>query len=131
MEETIGKRINVERTEEALATGAATIAVGCPFCSTMLTDGTRSRGAEDVEVTDVASVCCALCGHLYCHEKIFLIDALLTALPLVLFVLLTFGTAYFVAAEFALVTVDRSEIERRLPGGRARRARPSARRCVS
>ena len=56
MEETIGKRINVERTEEALATGAATIAVGCPFCSTMLTDGTRSRGAEDVEVTDVASV---------------------------------------------------------------------------
>ncbi|HCT81734.1 MAG TPA: Fe-S oxidoreductase, partial [Micromonosporaceae bacterium] len=31
MEETIGKRINVERTEEALATGAKTIAVGCPF----------------------------------------------------------------------------------------------------
>jgi Fe-S oxidoreductase len=56
MEETIGKRINVERTEEALATGAKTIAVGCPFCSTMLTDATRSKGAEDVEVTDVASV---------------------------------------------------------------------------
>ncbi|HZM80775.1 MAG TPA: (Fe-S)-binding protein [Candidatus Limnocylindrales bacterium] len=56
MEETIGKRINVERTEEALATGARTIAVGCPFCSTMLTDGTRAKGAEDVEVIDVASV---------------------------------------------------------------------------
>jgi Fe-S oxidoreductase len=56
MEETIGKRINVERTEEALATGAKTIAVGCPFCSTMLTDGTRAKGAEDVEVIDVASV---------------------------------------------------------------------------
>ena len=56
MEETIGKRINVERTEEALATGAKTIAVGCPFCSTMLTDGTRAKGVEDVEVIDVASV---------------------------------------------------------------------------
>ena len=56
MEETIGKRINVERTEEALATGAKTIAVGCPFCSTMLTDGTRAKGADDVEVIDVASV---------------------------------------------------------------------------
>ncbi len=56
MEETIGKRINVERTEEALATGAKTIAVGCPFCSTMLTDGTRAKGAEDVEVIDVATV---------------------------------------------------------------------------
>jgi Fe-S oxidoreductase len=56
MEEKIGKRINVERTEEALATGAKTIAVGCPFCSTMITDGTRSKGAEDVEVLDVATV---------------------------------------------------------------------------
>ncbi len=56
MEETIGKRINVERTEEALATGAKTIAVGCPFCSTMLFDAKTSKGAEDVEVIDVASV---------------------------------------------------------------------------
>jgi Fe-S oxidoreductase len=56
MEEKIGKRINVERTEEALATGAKTIAVGCPFCSTMITDATRSKGAEDVEVIDVATV---------------------------------------------------------------------------
>ncbi|GAA1609295.1 (Fe-S)-binding protein [Catellatospora bangladeshensis] len=56
MEERIGKRINVERTEEALATGAKTIAVGCPFCSTMITDGVRSKGQEDVEVIDVATV---------------------------------------------------------------------------
>ncbi|MEV0455624.1 (Fe-S)-binding protein [Catellatospora methionotrophica] len=56
MEERIGKRINVERTEEALATGAKTIAVGCPFCSTMITDGVRSKGEEDVEVIDVATV---------------------------------------------------------------------------
>lgn len=56
MEETIGKRINVERTEEALATGAKTIAVGCPFCSTMLFDAKTSKGADDVEVIDVATV---------------------------------------------------------------------------
>jgi Fe-S oxidoreductase len=57
MEEKIGKRINIERTEEALATGAATIAVGCPFCSTMINDGVNSAGvAEAVEVVDVATV---------------------------------------------------------------------------
>jgi len=57
MEERIGKRINVERTEEALATGATTIAVGCPFCSTMITDGVNTTGSgESVEVVDVATV---------------------------------------------------------------------------
>ncbi|WP_213455674.1 heterodisulfide reductase-related iron-sulfur binding cluster [Rhizomonospora bruguierae] len=61
MEERIGKRINVERVEEALATGAKTIAVGCPFCFTMLGDGVTGKKAsgaadQDVEVVDVASV---------------------------------------------------------------------------
>ncbi|SIQ59276.1 (Fe-S)-binding protein [Micromonospora avicenniae] len=57
MEEKIGKRINVERVEEAMATGAKTVAVGCPFCSTMLSDGVNGKGAgEQVEVIDVASV---------------------------------------------------------------------------
>ncbi|MEU4214247.1 (Fe-S)-binding protein [Actinoplanes sp. NPDC026623] len=57
MEERIGKRINVERTEEALATGAKTIAVGCPFCYTMIGDGVTGKGEqENVEVVDVASV---------------------------------------------------------------------------
>jgi Fe-S oxidoreductase len=57
MEERIGKRINIERTEEALATGAATIAVGCPFCYTMLGDGVTAKGEQDnVEVVDVATV---------------------------------------------------------------------------
>jgi Fe-S oxidoreductase len=57
MEEKIGKRINVERTEEALATGAKTIAVGCPFCYTMIGDGVTGKGEqENVEVVDVASV---------------------------------------------------------------------------
>lgn len=57
MEEKIGKRINVDRVEEAMATGARTIAVGCPFCSTMLSDGVNGKNAsEQVEVIDVASV---------------------------------------------------------------------------
>lgn len=57
MEETIGKRINIERTEQALATGAKVIASGCPFCSTMLTDGVKSKEAQDsVQVKDVAEI---------------------------------------------------------------------------
>ncbi len=57
MEETIGKRINVERTEEALGTGAKTIAAACPFCSTMLTDGVKSKEKQDaVQVKDVAEI---------------------------------------------------------------------------
>jgi Fe-S oxidoreductase len=57
MEERIGKRINVERVEEAMSTGAKTVAVGCPFCYTMLGDGITGKGAADqVEVVDVATV---------------------------------------------------------------------------
>jgi Fe-S oxidoreductase len=55
MEETAGKRINIERTEELLATGADTIAVACPFCMTMVTDGVTAKGA-DVPVLDVSEV---------------------------------------------------------------------------
>jgi Fe-S oxidoreductase len=61
MEEKIGKRINVTRTEEALATGADTIAVGCPFCRVMLSDGLTAKQAEggareEVQVLDVAQL---------------------------------------------------------------------------
>ena len=60
MEEHIGKRINHERVDEALATGAATIATGCPFCRVMVTDGVNDRaedaGRAGVEVLDVAQV---------------------------------------------------------------------------
>ena len=58
MEERVGKRINVERVEELLATGADTIAVACPFCMTMMVDGTRAKGA-DVMVQDIAEVVAA------------------------------------------------------------------------
>lgn len=60
MEEKIGKRINLERTDEALATGAEKIVTGCPFCRVMLTDGLTARQGqeqpvgENVEVIDVA-----------------------------------------------------------------------------
>ncbi len=55
MEERTGKRINAERTEELLATGAETIAVACPFCMTMISDGVKASGSE-VPVLDVSEV---------------------------------------------------------------------------
>jgi Fe-S oxidoreductase len=55
MEERAGKRINAERTEELLATGADTIAVACPFCMTMMTDGLNAAGSE-VPVLDISEV---------------------------------------------------------------------------
>jgi Fe-S oxidoreductase len=61
MEERIGQRINQNRTEEAVATGADQIAVACPFCRVMLSDGLttlQASGAarEEVEVLDVAQL---------------------------------------------------------------------------
>jgi Fe-S oxidoreductase/nitrate reductase gamma subunit len=55
MEETMGKRINVERAEQLLATGADTLAVACPFCMTMITDGVKAKGS-DVPVLDISEV---------------------------------------------------------------------------
>ncbi len=48
-------RVNVIRSKELAATGADTVAVGCPFCSTMVTDGLSAIGAE-MEVKDVAEL---------------------------------------------------------------------------
>jgi len=59
MEETIGKNIYVERTQEALATGASTVATACPFCMTMLSDGVKDEQREDVKVRDVAEILAA------------------------------------------------------------------------
>ncbi len=60
MEEHIGKRVNHERVDEALATDASKIATGCPFCRVMMTDGVDDRaeaaGREKVEVLDVAQL---------------------------------------------------------------------------
>ena len=57
MEETEGKRVNIERAEEALALKPDVIGTGCPFCMTMMTDGVKAKdAAESVEVKDVAEL---------------------------------------------------------------------------
>jgi Fe-S oxidoreductase len=55
MEERIGSRINEERTEEAIGTGADVIGVACPYCLVMLDDGAKAKGSP-VQVLDVAQV---------------------------------------------------------------------------
>jgi Fe-S oxidoreductase len=51
------KEVNVERTEDVLETGADIVAVNCPFCSTMLKDGTKHFNKEDqIEVLDIAEM---------------------------------------------------------------------------
>jgi Fe-S oxidoreductase len=57
MEERVGKKINVDRTDEALAVGVDVIGVGCPFCHIMLDDGVKERGADErVAVKDLAEI---------------------------------------------------------------------------
>ena len=57
MEETIGKRVNIERTEEALALKPDVIGTACPFCMTMMTDGVKAKEAADhVQVKDIAEL---------------------------------------------------------------------------
>jgi Fe-S oxidoreductase len=57
MEESIGTRVNANRVDEALATGANVVAAACPFCIIMLDDGVKAQGrGDDVEVLDIAQV---------------------------------------------------------------------------
>jgi len=56
MEEQTGKKVNIERAEEALATEADEIAVACPFCFVMLDDGVKELGRDDVPVRDIAII---------------------------------------------------------------------------
>src|SRR5690349_15092809 len=51
------KDINIERTEEALSTEAKIIAVACPFCMTMMSDGVKGKNREnEVQVQDIAEL---------------------------------------------------------------------------
>lgn len=56
MEEDPKQRVSTQRAGEALATGARTVATGCPFCLTMMTDGVAAHGAENVRVADIAEL---------------------------------------------------------------------------
>jgi Fe-S oxidoreductase len=57
MEETVGDRVNITRTNELLATGAKTIAVNCPFCTTMITDGVKAADMVDsVQIRDISEI---------------------------------------------------------------------------
>jgi heterodisulfide reductase subunit D len=59
-EEPGDKRINIERTDEALSLSPNVIASACPFCNTMLTDGVKNREKEtDVAVLDIAEIVAA------------------------------------------------------------------------
>jgi len=59
-EEKGSTRVNFERSEEALGTGANIIAAACPFCNTMLTDGVKNKEKEDtVKVMDIAELIAA------------------------------------------------------------------------
>jgi Fe-S oxidoreductase len=57
MEETIGKRVNVARTEQAIASEADVVGTACPFCATMITDGLKSKEKdESIKVMDIAEL---------------------------------------------------------------------------
>jgi Fe-S oxidoreductase len=57
MEEHTGSRINVSRTEQAIATKSSTISSGCPYCLTMLGDGTKAMEVEvDIKTMDIAEI---------------------------------------------------------------------------
>ena len=56
-EEAGNTRINIERAEEAVATGAQIIASACPFCNTMMTDGIKNKEKEnEMAVLDIAEL---------------------------------------------------------------------------
>jgi Fe-S oxidoreductase/nitrate reductase gamma subunit len=55
-EESLGARINHLRTEEVIASGAPLAAAACPFCLTMLRDGLKDKGRDDIAVKDIAQI---------------------------------------------------------------------------
>ena len=57
VDEPANKRVNQERAREALQTGAHVVAVGCPFCMTMMEDGINAlKGERDVRVMDLSEL---------------------------------------------------------------------------
>jgi Fe-S oxidoreductase len=57
MEEHEGQRVNFNRTDEIIEAGVEAVAVACPFCNIMLTDGMKQRNVEDkIAVLDIAEL---------------------------------------------------------------------------
>jgi Fe-S oxidoreductase len=57
MEETQGKRVNIERTEQALSLNPSTIGSNCPYCLTMMSDGTKAKEVEEqVKTLDIVEI---------------------------------------------------------------------------
>lgn len=56
LEEKTGTRINQNRAEEIIASGASTVGVACPFCITMISDGLKSKGRLDISVKDISEI---------------------------------------------------------------------------
>jgi Fe-S oxidoreductase/nitrate reductase gamma subunit len=54
MEEQTGKKVNTERSQEAIATGATRVATACPFCYIMMDDGVKENGRDDIIVQDIS-----------------------------------------------------------------------------
>ena len=54
MEERVGKKVNTERSQELIGTGAGRVATACPFCYVMIDDGVKENGRDDVVVQDIA-----------------------------------------------------------------------------
>ncbi|HDH02818.1 MAG TPA: (Fe-S)-binding protein, partial [Actinobacteria bacterium] len=56
MEDQTGKKVNVDRAQEAVATGADEVAVACPFCFVMLDDGVKELGNETIAIKDISMI---------------------------------------------------------------------------
>jgi Fe-S oxidoreductase/nitrate reductase gamma subunit len=54
MEESTGKKVNTERSQELIGTGANRIATACPFCYIMIDDGVKENGRDDIVVQDIS-----------------------------------------------------------------------------
>ncbi len=69
LEEREGTPIRRQRIDELLETGARRIASACPFCLTMLTDGCRDAGREEIQVLDIAEILVGACPDDYPHYR--------------------------------------------------------------